>query len=139
MLLPLPRPGMPERTERALSVANIVLTILFTVEMGMKLVGLGFWDYVRDMWNLFDAVIVSVSLLEIFMTTAGGMNALRSMRALRILRALRVLRLFKLFKYISSLRKIGEVMVNSFASFFAIGMLLVSGCCGWCCCGLAAV
>jgi hypothetical protein len=45
------------------------------------------------------------------------------MRALRILRALRVLRLLKVFKYMAGLRKIAEVLVNSFASFFAIVVL----------------
>lgn len=48
------------------------------------------------------------------------------MRALRILRAIRVLRLLKAFKYLEGLRRIAEVLINSFSSFFAIVILLVS-------------
>lgn len=100
---------MSDNVSNGLQQANIVLTSLFTLEMTLKLMGLGFWDYIRDGFNIFDAIIVTLSLVEIAVTAVGGLNALRSMRALRILRALRVLRLFKLFKYISSLRKISEV------------------------------
>jgi hypothetical protein len=28
----------------------------------MKLWGLGFWDYVRDGWNIFDFSVVSITL-----------------------------------------------------------------------------
>ncbi|GIL57898.1 hypothetical protein Vafri_13128 [Volvox africanus] len=102
--------------------ANWVLTGLFTAEMIIKLFGLGFWDYVRDSFNIFDALVVTISLVEIVLSTVAGLNAAR---ALRVLKALRVLRLFKLFRYMQSLRRIGEILLSAFTSFAAIATLLM--------------
>lgn len=66
--------------------------------------------------------MVSLSLLDLAISSAGGMSALRS---LRILKAFRVLRLLKMFRYLQSLRKIGEVLLTSFTSFAAIALLIV--------------
>jgi hypothetical protein len=89
---------MPSTLVTTLNIGNYVLTGLFTLEMILKLYGLGFWDYVRDGFNIFDAFIVAISLLEIILSAVGGLDAAR---ALRVLKALRVLRLFKLFKYMN--------------------------------------
>ncbi len=68
----------------ALSVTNIIFTVLFTSEMIVKLVGLGLKSYVKDGFNDFDAIIVMVSLLEFFNLGSGGITVLRAFRLLRI-------------------------------------------------------
>jgi len=103
--------------------ANLALTGFFTLEVGLKLFGLGFWEFVRDGWNLFDTLVVVVSYVEIILVTILGNDS--GVAALRILRALRVLRLFKLFKYLESLQRIAAVLMASFGSFISIMVLLV--------------
>ncbi|KAG2432797.1 hypothetical protein HXX76_008531 [Chlamydomonas incerta] len=114
--------NQPDSLTKALNVSNLTLTVLFTIEMILKLFGLGFWDYIRDGFNIFDALVVTISLLEIVLSSVAGLNAIR---ALRVLKALRVLRLFKLFRYMQSLRRIGEVLLSAASSFMAIATLLI--------------
>jgi len=47
-------------------IANIFFTIIFTSEMVLKLFGLGIKKYISDGFNVFDGVIVIVSLIELF-------------------------------------------------------------------------
>ncbi|KXZ47565.1 hypothetical protein GPECTOR_34g724 [Gonium pectorale] len=122
VLLALEYDNQPDSLTYFLNISNYVLTALFTTEMALKLFGLGFWDYIRDGFNIFDALVVTISLLEIILSSMGGANAAR---ALRVLKALRVLRLFKLFRYMQSLRRIGEVLLSAFTSFAAIATLLM--------------
>jgi hypothetical protein len=42
----------------------MVLTILFVIEMLLKILGLGIREYVRDNFNIFDAIIIIVGMLE---------------------------------------------------------------------------
>jgi hypothetical protein len=54
---------------------------LFTLEFVLKMVALGPWLYLSDGWNVFDALVVFVSLLELGLTTAathgGGVDGLK--------------------------------------------------------------
>jgi len=75
------------------SYANIVFTIIFTFEVVLKLVGLGVAGYSADKFNLFDAFIVVVSILEMFLAHDGGGGG-----AFSALRAFRLFRIFKIFR-----------------------------------------
>lgn len=71
------------RFEKALQQANIAFTCIFTAEMVLKIVGLGPWRYFTDPWSLFDAAVVSFSLVEMIIeiiahSGAEGVTALRS-------------------------------------------------------------
>ena len=66
--------GMPKKMEFALFVANIVLTVLFTVELILKLIGLGWREYSADGFNIFDAVVVIFALIELSFLAVGGTN-----------------------------------------------------------------
>ena len=78
---------------------NLELTfnIIFTVEMFMKIVALGFvvgrLTYLRDHWNVLDFIIVTTSWLPILLSLldieiGGNMQAIRAFRLLRPLRAI---------------------------------------------------
>ena len=43
---------------------NEVFTWCFIAEMIIKLIGLGFRDYARDAFNLFDALLVVISIID---------------------------------------------------------------------------
>lgn len=50
--------------EAALAICNIFFTWAFTAEMIMKMVALGLQNYVKDNFNLFDCIVVVLSLLD---------------------------------------------------------------------------
>lgn len=82
---------------------DLVHTVLFTIEMMIKIIGLGFFSnrldnpglapYIRSTWNFLDFFVVMSSLLELTMAGGGGAEQLKSLKALRALRALRPLRM----------------------------------------------
>ena len=53
------------------SILNNVFTYCFIVEMVIKLIGLGLREYCRDSFNIFDAVVVILSILDIVITSAS--------------------------------------------------------------------
>ena len=78
----------------ALETANLVFTIIFAVEMVLKLVGLGLRGYVSDAFNIFDGVVVVISLVDLIMTalsvgSGSGLGVLRSFRLLRVFKLAR--------------------------------------------------
>ena len=53
------------------SFLNDIFTFCFIVEMVIKLIGLGFREYARDSFNIFDAVVVILSIVDIVITSAS--------------------------------------------------------------------
>lgn len=51
---------------------NFSFTIIFTFDMGIKILGMGFIDYLKDKMNIFDCLIVMLSLIELVMLGGGG-------------------------------------------------------------------
>lgn len=82
----------------------MALTILFVFEMVLKIMGLGIREYVRDGFNIFDAVIIIIGLLEY--TGVGS-------RAITVLRSFRLLRIFKIVRSWSGLRKLLKTVLAS--------------------------
>ena len=76
----------------------LFFTLVFLFEMIMKLTGFGFKKYVSDSFNIFDAFIVIMSLVELFMPGEDS--------SLSVLRAFRLLRIFKIVKSWKSLKKL---------------------------------
>ena len=124
VVLAIEHDGMAPALEEALHKANLAFTLLFCAELAAKVVGLGLWAYVTDLWSLFDAVVVGVSLVELTMAAGSGLAALQSLRSLRVLRVFRVLRVVKVFRYMESLQQIARVLIGSLDSFAAIVALL---------------
>lgn len=54
-----------EKGSNVLNKFNFYFTIIFTVDMGLKLIGLGIKEYITDRMNIFDALIVILSLIEL--------------------------------------------------------------------------
>lgn len=75
---------------------------IFTVEMIIKLTGLGIREYVRDSFNIFDASIVILSLVDNILFYSVGNSA--SGGGVIVLRSIRLLRVFKLARNWTSLR-----------------------------------
>ncbi|MEU4538906.1 ion transporter [Streptosporangium sp. NPDC023825] len=99
-----------ERYGTVLTVVDHLALYIFVVELVARLYAYG-WRFFRNPWNLFDAAIVTVSLLP----TAGGLSVLR---ALRILRALR------LISVVPSLRRVVTALLTAMPGMSSIVLLL---------------
>ena len=71
--------------------SEIVFTILFTIEMVVKMVAMGFfWDkgsYLRDPWNWLDFLVVVMG----YVSMLPGVENVSSLRTFRILRPLKTM------------------------------------------------
>jgi len=75
-----------------LAVFNNFFTWIFFVEMVMKIIGLGFYNYRQEFYNLFDAAIVLLSVIDwsLSQTSLDLGPILKAFRALRLLRMLKL-------------------------------------------------
>jgi hypothetical protein len=111
--------GMDESLRAGLNMANLVFTVIFAVEMVLKLVALGFKGYWAEGFNRFDCLIVILSLIELGVGGAGSLAAFRAVRITRVL---------KIAKYLESIKMIVEVIQQSLESFGYIALLLLLFC-----------
>jgi hypothetical protein len=79
-----------------LSICNIIFTWLFAAEMVFKIVGLGPRQYVLNYFNVFDALIVILSIIDFVINQTLGENVSQAVGVLNAFRALRILRMIKL-------------------------------------------
>uniref|UniRef100_A0A8C4YM51 Sodium channel protein n=1 Tax=Gopherus evgoodei TaxID=1825980 RepID=A0A8C4YM51_9SAUR len=106
---------MTEHFHNVLSVGNQVFTGIFTAEMVLKLIAMDPYYYFQVGWNIFDAFIVSLSLLELFLSKVDGLSVLRSFRLLRI---------FKLAKSWPTLNKLIKIIGNSVGALGNLTLVL---------------
>jgi hypothetical protein len=94
--------GITDREQKLVEYINIAFTGVFLVEMIFKMLGLGLKEYVRDRFNVFDAIIVFISLGDTVLTqlfiSSGNSSLSGVMTALRGFRLLRVFKLAKSWK-----------------------------------------
>merc|ERR1719230_2551741 len=72
--------------DMSLNIVNLTLTVVFFLEMVIKILALGAREYVKDSYNNFDALVVFMSLIEVLfeyvfqIEQGGGFSALRAFR-----------------------------------------------------------
>ncbi|KAM9304816.1 sodium channel protein type 2 subunit alpha-like [Gastrophryne carolinensis] len=98
-----------------LSVGNLVFTGIFTAEMVFKIIALHPYYYFQEGWNIFDGIIVGLSLMELGLSTAGGFTVLRSFRLLRV---------FKLAKSWPTLNMLIKIIGNSVGALGNLTLVL---------------
>jgi len=98
-------------------VGNLFFTIIFLVEMIIKLVALGFTEYTKEGFNNFDAFIVIMSYVELFMPGDDS--------SLSVLRAFRLLRIFKIIKSWENLKLLLKTVLESLTSITNLGVLIM--------------
>jgi hypothetical protein len=54
---------------------NTAFTALFTFEMVLKVLALGPWAYISDLWNAFDFLVVVISVVELGLVQAAESGA----------------------------------------------------------------
>lgn len=88
--------GESESWTEIQAAVNLVFSLVFNVEMIVKLIPLGFRKYFKDRFNIFDFVVVWITNVTMILAAAGAMDSGGSVapvaRAIRITRVLRLLR-----------------------------------------------
>ena len=109
---------------------NMVFTVLFTIEITIRIIAQGFWSnhffhvppYLSSIWNCLDLLIVVTSIIDMVATLMNvGSNNMGAVKAMRSLRALRPLRVIK------SSPKLKQVVNAFFGSLTAIKNILFIG------------
>ncbi|XP_041432758.1 sodium channel protein type 4 subunit alpha [Xenopus laevis] len=106
---------MTERFENVLSVGNLVFTGIFAAEMFFKIIALDPYYYFQVGWNIFDSIIVTLSLVELGLANVEGLSVLRSFRLLRV---------FKLAKSWPTLNMLIKIIGNSVGALGNLTLVL---------------
>ncbi|KAI4877753.1 hypothetical protein NFI96_007850 [Prochilodus magdalenae] len=89
---------------------------MFTLEMILKLTAFGFFEYLRNPYNIFDGIIVIISVCEIIGQSDGGLSVLRTFRLLRVI---------KLVRFMPALRRQLVVLMKTMDNVATFCMLLM--------------
>ena len=81
-----------------LEIFNEFFTWIFFAEMLLKIIALGFFNYRQDAYNMFDAIIVIISLIDWTISRIPNVDAGSALNAFRALRLLRMMKLSKSWK-----------------------------------------
>ncbi|XP_038645635.1 sodium channel, voltage-gated, type I-like, alpha isoform X3 [Scyliorhinus canicula] len=106
---------MTGRFENVLTYGNLVFTGIFTGEMIFKIIALDPYYYFQEGWNIFDGIIVSLSLMELGLSNVEGLSVLRSFRLLRV---------FKLAKSWPTLNMLIKIIGNSVGALGNLTLVL---------------
>ncbi|CAG5116724.1 unnamed protein product, partial [Candidula unifasciata] len=97
------------------STANVLFTIIFAAEAFLKIIAMSPVNYFKDGWNIFDSIIVALSLMELCMGSV-------KLPGLSVLRAFRLLRVFKLAKSWPTLNMLLSIVARTMG---ALGNLII--------------
>uniref|UniRef100_A0A671SK35 Sodium channel protein n=1 Tax=Sinocyclocheilus anshuiensis TaxID=1608454 RepID=A0A671SK35_9TELE len=95
-----------------LTTANVVFIAIFTAEMIFKIIALDPYTYFQEGWNIFDSIIVTLSLLELCFPRIS------------FLRPFRLLRVFKLAKSWPTLNMLIKIIGNSLGALSNLTLVL---------------
>ncbi|KAK9410690.1 sodium channel protein type 2 subunit alpha-like [Crotalus adamanteus] len=94
---------------------NLVFTGIFTAEMVLKIIAMDPYYYFQEGWNIFDSIIVTLSLMELGLQEVDGLSVLRSFRLLRV---------FKLAKSWPTLNMLIKIIGNSVGALGNLTLVL---------------
>ncbi|NXQ14028.1 SCN2A protein, partial [Peucedramus taeniatus] len=92
-----------------------VFTGIFAAEMVLKIIAMHPINYFQVGWNIFDSFIVTLSLVELFLSNVDGLSVLRSFRLLRV---------FKLAKSWPTLNMLIKIIGNSVGALGNLTLVL---------------
>ena len=107
-----------------LDLINTIFTFIFTTELVIKLYGFGIIKYGKDPFNIFDCIIVTLSLVEFAIgQTSGSGGASSGIKAVRVFRIFRVLRVTRLLRSLKFMKVIIDVIRGTIEQFVYIALL----------------
>ncbi|XP_053877202.1 sodium channel protein type 5 subunit alpha-like [Malaclemys terrapin pileata] len=105
-----------------LDVGNKVFTGIFTAEVILKIIALDPYYYFQQRWNIFDSIIVTVSLIDLSVYTKAKERKERG--NLLVLRSFKLLRVFKLAKSWTTLNTLIKIIGNSVSAMGNLTLVL---------------
>ena len=124
IFLALDDPGEEQTADQW--IAELVFLVLFTLEMLLKVLAMGFClkphSYLRDPWNILDFIVVCVGWIGIF-DLGENISAIRTIRILRPLRTINSIPNMKVL--VNSILNSIPMLVDIFIMF--LFLLLVFG------------
>ncbi|XP_062435189.1 sodium channel protein type 2 subunit alpha-like isoform X3 [Rhea pennata] len=106
---------MTDDFNNLLKIGNQVFTGIFAAEMVLKIIAMDPFYYFQVGWNIFDSFIVTLSLVELFLSNVDGLSVLRSFRLLRV---------FKLAKSWPTLNMLIKIIGNSVGALGNLTLVL---------------
>uniref|UniRef100_A0A8C0FI94 Sodium channel protein n=1 Tax=Bubo bubo TaxID=30461 RepID=A0A8C0FI94_BUBBB len=106
---------MTDEFNNVLKIGNQVFTGIFAAEMVLKIIAMHPFYYFQVGWNIFDSFIVTLSLVELFLSNVDGLSVLRSFRLLRV---------FKLAKSWPTLNMLIKIIGNSVGALGNLTLVL---------------
>lgn len=106
---------MPTAYADTLTIFNYLFIGIFTIELIIKLIGLGLRAYVQDRYNLFDCLVVIVSYVELLLDGNASLSVIRTFRLARVL---------KLAKNWTSLRDLLDTILDTLPAVGYLSILL---------------
>ena len=88
-----------------IQIFDLVFTIIFVLELMLKMIGLSVKNYFKSYFNRLDFAVVVISLLDLilFNTVLNSEDSnlfIKSLKALRLFRTLRLARIWQQFRSI---------------------------------------
>eukprot|EP00730_Choanoeca_flexa_P002876 TRINITY_DN11215_c0_g1_i2.p1 TRINITY_DN11215_c0_g1~~TRINITY_DN11215_c0_g1_i2.p1 ORF type:complete len:973 (+),score=264.15 TRINITY_DN11215_c0_g1_i2:187-2919(+) len=111
--------GMSDEYQDALALANIIFTMVFTIEAGVKLWAFNPTAYFMDTWNCFDFLIVVGSWIDIGLSASGSEGV-----SIGFLRLFRVARLIKLISKGNDMKRLLWTFVKSLKALPSVALLI---------------
>jgi hypothetical protein len=119
--------GASENLTFVMETGNLIFTSFFLLEACIKIFALGFHGYFSSFSNIFDFVVVALSLIDIILTYVLGSTILllrSGPQMIRIVRVFRVSKLIRLFKALESLQNLIKIIMYSLPSIGNVSALL---------------
>ncbi|XP_066974796.1 voltage-dependent T-type calcium channel subunit alpha-1G isoform X1 [Macrobrachium rosenbergii] len=122
--------NQPETLTMIVEISNLIFSAVFAIEMLLKVIAEGPFGYISNGFNVFDGVIVVLSVVELYesyTTPVVGEQAGQG-SGLSVLRTFRLLRILKLVRFMPQLRRQLFVMLRTLdnvAIFFSLLILFI--------------
>ena len=116
--------GISPYQSSLLDLMNTFFTYFFFVALVLNIAGNGIKLFLRDFMNYIDAVVVILSMIELFLVTASG-GSVNGFRVIRIFRIFRVVRVARIFRYMSSLNHIIGALGHSISNLLYLFLIIM--------------
>jgi hypothetical protein len=103
-----------------LDTADMVITVLFAVELLINIVANWFWPFASSWLNIWDLIIVTLSV-----ATLGPLEIAMPMTILRFFRVVRTIRVLKIFTRLPELKKIISALTHSIVPMLNAFMIVL--------------
>lgn len=116
--------GMSDNFFYVQEIINYIFIAIFFLEMILKLIAYGPRRYIKDPINVFDAILVTLGILDVLL---AGLIAVGNKRfvAFRSLRIIRTFRAFRLFENWTNIQVLLRTIQHSFTRIGSISLLML--------------